>query len=209
MQKKNESNIDSGIVNVVYATDYNYLRYTIVSMYSMLTNLSKDYSCNIYILVPKDMPDKTESVIKESLSSFSNYTIEIIRMGSEFDSATISIQHITTPTYYRLLLPDILKTEKKCIYIDGDTIVCGDISELYSIDLEGNYIGGVKSIGFSKKEKETRKRLSISGEATFVYVNAGVLLIDLEKMRMDDLCTKMMELIPEHFAVQDQDIINM
>ncbi len=38
-------------------------------------------------------------------------------------------------TFYRLELFDLLKDEQRCLYLDADTLVRGNLSELYNIDL--------------------------------------------------------------------------
>ena len=69
------------------------------------------------------------------------------------------ISHITSPTYYRLLLPALLPDVEKCIYIDGDTIVDGDISKLYAEDLGDNLVAGVKAFAFYRNDINVRNTL--------------------------------------------------
>ena len=44
--------------------------------------------------------------------------------------------------FYRILLPDLL-SEDKCLYLDADVAVCGNVEDLFEADLADVYIMGV------------------------------------------------------------------
>ena len=200
---------ESNRITVVYATDYGYLKPTIVSAYSMLKNVAKKTNVDIVILVPSNMPSEAESVIIKALSEFNDYSLKLIRMGDEFDNINLTISHITSPTYYRLLLPALLPDVEKCIYIDGDTIVDGDISKLYAEDLGDNLVAGVKAFAFYRNDINVRNTLGYHKDEEFVYVNAGVLVFNLREMRASKTSELFMRLLPNQYPCQDQDIINI
>ena len=53
-------------------------------------------------------------------------------------------EHITTETFYRFLILDIMKDYDKVIYIDCDVIVRNDLVGLYhSVELGRNYLPAV------------------------------------------------------------------
>ena len=47
---------------------------------------------------------------------------------------------IPLASYYRLELHNLLPDVDRIIYMDGDTIVFQDLSELITLDMKGNYI---------------------------------------------------------------------
>ena len=196
-------------ITVVYATDYGYLRYTIVSAFSLLKNVAKGNEVELVILVPSDMPITADEMVKGSLSEFGNLSVRLIRMGNEFDHVNLTIAHITSPTYYRLLLSDLLPDADKCIYIDGDTIVDGDISRLWKEDIDDSLVAGVKAFDFYKNDINVRKTLGYASDEEFVYVNAGVLVFNLKEMRAARTSDTFMKLLPNQYPCQDQDIINI
>ena len=49
-------------------------------------------------------------------------------------------QHITTETFYRFLILDILKVYPRVVYLDCDMIICHDVAELYDTDMGDNQI---------------------------------------------------------------------
>lgn len=101
----------------------------------------------------------------------------------------------TYMTLMRLALPEILPDEKRVLWLDVDTIVTADISELFDIDLGGCYFGAVEEPGRSKRP--------------FVYYNAGVMPIDLEALR--DGKYKQLIRLANGFKMDfpDQDCVNL
>lgn len=102
--------------------------------------------------------------------------------------------------YFRLKIGDVLDSNiTRCVYLDVDTLVLGDIRELLMSDLGGKAIGAVRNV--SSDVDIVRDRVVAAQE----YCNSGVLLIDLAKWR-----TKPFSDV-QHFAytkTTDQDFIN-
>lgn len=106
----------------------------------------------------------------------------------------------TVATLWRLLLPSLLE-ESRCLYLDADTLVVDDISELF--DIIPTTIAGVEDIGISK-----RHLIKLGHHGT--YINAGVLVMNLDGLRREHLEHKWITLAnKKHFPCQDQDIINV
>jgi lipopolysaccharide biosynthesis glycosyltransferase len=52
--------------------------------------------------------------------------------------------NLTSSSYYYLIVADLLPNDlSKCIYLDLDICFCKDLTELFNIDIEDNYIAGV------------------------------------------------------------------
>jgi len=87
--------------------------------------------------------------------------------------------------YARFILPHLLGNQiKRAIYLDSDTLVLGDISSLWKVDLEGHVLGAVQdntaTVGDSWLIPNST---SLNLEPEDNYFNSGVLLIDLEQWR--------------------------
>lgn len=194
-------------IPVVYATDDGYVRYTATSIDSIMQCSPVKQKYIFYILLPTDISEESKKVFLNLSNNYENCDIQLISVKEKFSNASLQIKHITVPTYYRLLLPDILPNVNKCIYLDGDTVVCQSLVELYELDLEENYIAGVEAYGYFRDTDKLCKRLGIPKFIT--YINAGVLVMDLEKMRKADCVSEFLALIDRKFSSQDQDIINV
>lgn len=193
-------------IHIVFATDRFYLKPTCIAIESVLqvrTN-QEDYY-HFYILMPVDEVDAEPDYFEKIQCQYHACTIERIGIEDIFKKASLPIAHITEPTYYRLLLPELLQQEK-CIYLDSDIVVCKDISELYDINIDGCVLGGVISPSYVVMEDYAEK---IGIPSTSKYINAGVLLLNLEQMRKDNFTQEALKLIDRSFPSSDQDIINL
>ena len=74
----------------------------------------------------------------------------------------------------------------KAIYIDSDTCIPGDISELYNIDLKDNLFGGCTDISCQDNEILCEYFRLNAGVSIKEYINSGVLLMNMKKLREVD-----------------------
>lgn len=92
----------------------------------------------------------------------------------------------------RVMLPYFLPDLDRILYLDIDTIVTKDISELWILDLTGKYFAAVREPEKSRED--------------FIYINAGVMMMNLEQMR-DGLAKEMADLLNRHFyPCKEQDL---
>lgn len=95
----------------------------------------------------------------------------------------------------RLVFTKLLPNDNRVLYLDVDTIVWGDISELWATSLNGNYIMGAL--------EPDRSKINVP------YLNSGVLMMNLAWLRRDGLDDKMIEMINTiPFPFPDQDVLN-
>ncbi|WP_407379172.1 glycosyltransferase family 8 protein [Helicobacter sp.] len=106
--------------------------------------------------------------------------------------------------YFRLKIGEILpQSARRCLYLDTDTLVLGDVREMFYHDLGDNAIGAVRDI----IARDTSCFVVRDGlVSAHEYCNSGVLLIDLPKWRTKDLA-KIHDFPYRQTA--DQDFINV
>jgi lipopolysaccharide biosynthesis glycosyltransferase len=130
------------------------------------------------------------------------------------------IKHITVATMDRLLLPAVLTELDRITYIDIDTVTEGDVCELAATDLGGLPLAARTSVYAGAQiwrsagdllepdaAAELRRSMSARHEFDFTTFNAGVLVLDLDRMRRDDFIEKYVPMAGE-FGLNDQDILN-
>lgn len=191
-------------IPVVYSVDNNYTIPLCTSIKSLVKN-NKQGNYKIYILYSKNnLSDWNKFLI--SLNSESNFEIEFVQIDDKLFADFITspeCNYISKETYYRFILPSKLSQFDKVLYLDCDTIILSDIRELYNTDITDFYIAGADDYtkdGFCK-------RLNISE-----YVNAGVLLFNLKKIREENFQQKLFDYYFENInnlPYQDQDVINV
>lgn len=115
--------------------------------------------------------------------------------------------YISTTAFARIFLPVILpETIKKIIYLDGDIAVNGSLEGLWDIDLpEDCPLGGIiDSCGTSVSYREVVKM-----PLSLPYINSGILLMNLDVWRKENLTAKAAECaIANKFPFLDQDTLN-
>jgi lipopolysaccharide biosynthesis glycosyltransferase len=124
--------------------------------------------------------------------------------GYDFDSLPTGF-HFNVTTYWRLALPQVLsKYEiKKAVYLDADTLVLGDITELYNIDIEVKTLGGCLDIS----SDELALQLNLKQDFA---INGGVLLMNVPKMNKINWVMEANRLNEEgKIKWVDQDVINI
>lgn len=196
-------------IPVVFATDNNY-QIALIAIESLLIHAKRDTYYNIYILIDSTFLRESEEGMRKHVDAFGvDCGLTFIQVGNQFDHVTMRIESITRPTYFRLLLPDLLR-EERCIYLDTDVIVLDDLQELYDTDIADNYIAGIKAPAYILWEKNSKKEYCRQASLPDMdqYINAGVLIMNLFQMRTDKIVERFMEKIPLNMQSQDQDIIN-
>ena len=195
---------------VAYSTDENYLYPTLVSMASLMENCNENTFCKFTVLVSPEISEEGQNKIKSIEKNYSNCNVNVVNMGGQFDSS--EVRFWSRAMYYRLNLPEILKEEKKCIYLDGDTIVRKDLSTMFNLDMSNYYIAGIRDINcYINSTSDHYKLLDIPNLNS--YVCSGVLIMNLEKMRNDNLNQVLEEIIKENdvkktLKFPDQDALN-
>ncbi len=212
-------------VNICYATNENYAPYLAVSMYSLLCNADKARLYDIVILHSAISSDSV-SLLERVGALFSNCTVRLVDM-TEFRERVKDATHayITAETNYRLaILGELFAAYDRVLYLDCDTIVEGDISELFDTDLCGKSVGGAEAVearvfGMTKKgffidgypynfEDYAKKFMGITDLSR--YFNAGVTLFDLKRCRKLTSAEAAVELLNKRrWMNNDQDVLNM
>ena len=190
-------------MDICYATNESFAQYMAVSITSLLEN-NASHSVVVHIL-HSDLGEATTARLKMFESRYKNAKIQFHKIDdSRFEKFGLTIEHITKETYFRYMIAEVLPNIDYVLYLDGDTIVNGDISELFDTDLTNCYCAGVsdiyiESVGY-------KKTLGIDG----LYINAGVILFNLDEMRRTNIAEKLFKLTSENnFKYQDQDAINV
>ena len=105
-------------------------------------------------------------------------------------------QEWTWMTLMRIALPFLLPDVDKILWLDNDTICRQDISDLWDIDLGDCYVGGVEEPSHTASTRH-------------LYLNAGVLYFNLNRLRESGKATEMIDVLHrQKFPFPDQDVVN-
>ena len=200
----------SKTINIAYSADKNYVYPTIVSMVAAMENIDKKTNCKFTVLLAGEVSDDEKLKLKSIEKKYSNCSVDLVDMGDKFGDSEVLLW--SSAMYYRLSLPDILKGENKCLYLDGDTIVRHDLNEIFDIDMSNYYLGGIRDTNvYINSTSDHYKLIGIPDLNS--YVCSGVLLFNLEKMRQDNITNVLDEVVKQNdidkkFRFPDQDALN-
>lgn len=199
------------IIPIFFAVDDNYAPYLGVAMRSLIDNASPDHQYNIYILI--DQLSKENATILRGMAQ-KNVRVELVNVKAKLDALSEMLHlrdYYTKTTYYRFFIPALFPQFERGIYLDCDIVVRGDISELYHLPLGDRILAAAP--------EEVMQMIDVFG--TYVeevldvprdeYFSAGILLMNLEKMRRVALEEQFVTLLGQRtFRVtQDQDYLNV
>ncbi|BED92455.1 MAG: glycosyltransferase family 8 protein [Candidatus Paraimprobicoccus trichonymphae] len=202
-----KEDINLKYVPIVISTDNNYTYPAVVSMTSLLENSDKNVFYKIHVLISNEFSKESKNKLLWLETKYDNCCIKFVNMKNIFEDAFVS-GYITKETYFKLKIPSILKEEKKCIYLDTDTIILEDLYQLYNLNIKNCYVAGVADTIRSSDNKKLLENLKISNLNK--YINCGVLLLNLEKCRASNIEMQFKKFISERKEIfhHDQDTIN-
>lgn len=189
-----------GRINVCVACDDNYSRYAAVVIASILANAKDDDDLYFYILDGGISEVSRSKMLK--LTTIRDCNINFVNIDDSMFSDYMAVKthgYISLPTFYRLKAASLMPDVDRIIYFDCDVVVNSCLNDLFFADLDGNAVGGVLDI----KKRMVKKNPT--------YVNAGMLVLDLSKIREENIEEEFLMWTREHFdeiTVGDQQIIN-
>ncbi len=198
-------------IPIFYACDERFLKFTVVSMHSLIQNASKDYHYTIYIL-HSDISEEAQKRAKElEQENVSIIFTDVSERLEEIHSNLPIRDYYSKTTYFRLFIADMYPEYDKAIYIDSDTIVQGDISELYNTDPGENWLCACHEQAMVQIDHYGTYVEKVVGVSRHNYFNAGVLLINCTKARESQVLRKFLAKLSEYdFVVtQDEDYLNL
>ena len=194
-------------VPIAFAFDSNLVFPASVCLSSLLKNANAETFYDIYILHSRD-EDFERSELNRLPLFYANCRIQYRTVDGFFDSA-YEIRGITTPAYYRLLIPELIPEYDKVIYSDVDVIFRMDLSELYSMDLSDNYLAATRDVGLNLSKDGVDYIDSMTELEVGNYLQSGFIMLNSKKIREDGLVAKFKEQAKRKLKFQDQDILNI
>lgn len=204
--KEISMNIEKDIkqIPVVLAFTASYFIPAAVCITSILEHAGQGERFHFICLLTRDLSDKQKMLLK-LLAKDDTAVFSFLDLAGKLDFP--HNKRFTDAAYYRLILPDLLPTLDKVFYIDCDTVVQSNIGDLYAkLELEQHYLAGVPELVLDFQ----KDRLVDIGCDTENYMNSGFLLMNLKKMREDELVPKFLEATKSgKYLFPDQDILNI
>ncbi|BAY13440.1 glycosyltransferase family 8 protein [Calothrix sp. NIES-2098] len=196
---------------IVCAADNNYAMPLAVTVRSLVANIKSNRQICLFIL-DGGISKANKQKITQSLPREKVKIVWIAVDNTQFENLVLT-RHLTVTAYYRLMITKFLNQDlDKVIYLDTDMVVTGDLEELWNLDLGDNYALAVQDdvelyISMSDGLRNYNE-LGICPDEK--YFNSGLLVINLEKWRNENIGEKVIEYIRQNreYVRNDQDGLN-
>ena len=198
-------------IPIFFACDEGFVKYTMVSMKSIMENADRSRKYHIYILHMGITEATQAKVLAMADEEFAIDFVDVTdKMKSIADKLPIRDYYSNT-TYFRLFIPDMFPQYRKALYIDSDTIVVGNIAELYDHKLGKLYAGVCPDRVVAQTDILGDYVEKVLGVKRTRYFNAGVMLMNCSQFRENHLLDEFLEMLHIYLFVvaQDQDYLNL
>jgi len=193
-------------IPIFFSTDDNYIPYLDVAIASLIANASGDYTYRIMVL-NTGLQDANMAKVKQNERP--GFYIEFMDISDRMENIKShfrNVYHFSVVTYYRLFIASLFPQYDKIIYLDCDLVVLGDIAELYNTSLGDNILAAAPEMYVQSTVEfrlYAREALGVDPDG---YVNAGVLVINLQAFRENKIEDQFVELITKYgFDLLDPD----
>jgi lipopolysaccharide biosynthesis glycosyltransferase len=192
-------------INVVLATDGNYVAHAATSMLSILDMTNRAATIRFFLLTNQTLSEQDRATLS---AIFTDCDIHFIDIDTNaFAWAPLNRSHVSVATYYRLNMHKLLPTDiERVIYIDSDTIAVDSLVKLWNIDIGSKPIAGCADAGGVTQSN----RMNLP--SFHRYFNAGVLIFNLAELRKSNALDGALDLYrarKKDIIFQDQDILNI
>ncbi|MBO6162727.1 MAG: 1-acyl-sn-glycerol-3-phosphate acyltransferase [Eubacterium sp.] len=199
------------LIPIFYACDDAFVKFTIVSMHSLIRNASKEYRYVIHIL-HTEISDEMKALVNGFANE--NFEIKFIDVTNYLQSISDKLplrDYYSKTTYYRLFIAEMFPQYSKALYLDSDTIIRGDVSELYRTDIGDAYLGACHEQVMVQTKEFGNYVEKVVGVSRYNFFNAGLMLINCDRFRLHFVLDKFIDYLHYYnFVVtQDEDYLNL
>lgn len=180
-------------IKIAYVTDRGFLEPTLVSAWSLLQHLNGPAELHFW---GDRLEDSDWANVRRIASGNPQVTLHCLDISSGYLEGAYGPQgYISAATMGRLYIPG--RIDGYVLYIDGDTLVTGDVAPLFGLDLKGAYAGVVRDYTVAHwladragHTGERRDRLAEIGRMMDPapagdYFNAGIMLLNCDALRAE------------------------
>lgn len=201
------------IIPIVFASNNVFAPVCGVAISSVIKNADPNYYYDIVVL-ESDISTHNQKLICSLADGKSYISIRFFNaLSLTKDYSLTASEHITTETYYRFLIQDILPNYDKVLYLDGDLVCNRDVAELFRTNIDGYLLAAVHDpdlCGQINLDPATLRYLiqEVKLADPYLYFQAGVLLLNVKEMRKAYSLDQWLGFASKKYRYSDQDVLN-
>lgn len=190
-------------MNVVYSASDLYSSLAGISLTSLLIN-NMDADEIQVIIMDNGISDENKEKLKLTVQKYGR-DIRFVPLSSSLEGTNINIQKWNISTFGRLFEASSLPDLDKVIHVDCDTVVVGSLQPLWDLDMSHAVVAGAPDC------LSDAYKLNIGIKPTDTYLNAGVIVMNLARIRELDLEQNFLAYIEKKSSMLtyvDQEVLN-
>lgn len=193
-------NAEKNKTSFVLICDNKFTEATVVAVNSCIRSAGKVASIHIFAI-----DSVSEVAAYSKFLNIGSATLCIYELQNVFWNIESYKGLVTSASLYKFLIPYLIKEQDRVLYIDSDVVVLNDVESLYEYDFCNNYAVVVQDIVGTELHRE-HERINADN-----YFNSGVMLLNLDLMRVNKLPEQMIELkvLGSQIKYMDQDVFNI
>ena len=201
-------------IPIFFACDDNYIPFLGVALSSLKRNASREYSNRIIVL---NEGLKRENTARINRLAEQWFTIEYFNIAPTINKLREALSlrlrdYYSVAIYYRMFIPTLFPNLDKAIYLDGDIVVLGDISQFYNTNIEGKLVAAINDRLVLDTPEFVRYVEDGVGIKAEQYFNSGVLVMNLKEFRTQEIEKRFIYLLLKYnfdSVCPDQDYLNV
>lgn len=185
-------------MNVFYFSSDLFASVVAVSMVSLLENNKEQEKITFYI-VDDGISDEKKILLNNMVVQYESDNIkrDVVYLEALVPEILLKYpfkdRYQIGHSYFRMCIGTILpESVDRVLCLDSDTLICGNLSELWNVDMKGNILAGVSDCMNIMKYKH-----QFHMNKNDLYCNAGMYLVDLKKWREEKVEDKIIKRIHE------------
>jgi lipopolysaccharide biosynthesis glycosyltransferase len=193
-------------MNIVYSSSDSYAWLTGISMISLFHNNRNVEDITVYI-IDNNITDNNKAKLYQAAAEYKR-GLNFVPMPNlkSVTGCEIDVKHWNISTFGKLFVSSVLpENVGKVIYLDCDTIVQTDLTDLWNTDLGTSVIAGVK------EALSDNYKVNVGLKKSDTYINAGVNMLNIKKIRQENIDIRFFEFIKKYHGnlhYLDQDVLN-
>lgn len=190
-------------MDIVFCINTSYTKFVTVALCSIFENNSQE-KIHVHILTDGLLP-KDEKLLTDITDRYGGkYSKHLVD-----DSKLRKLKSTwSVYTWYRCYIPELLPNVSRCLYLDADVIIKGNIQELFTLNMKQKAIAAV--IDTESYNPQVFQRLQYPQQKE--YICAGIMVMNLDYWREHNITGQIINYAiqnSERIEFPDQDSINV
>jgi lipopolysaccharide biosynthesis glycosyltransferase len=193
-------------VHIAFATDSRFLPWCAVAIRSCLDN---GENVTVHLLHDGSLHGDVGVDRVAAMVDSAGAVLSVHAVDSGAVRALSATDRYGTVVWLRFLLPELLPDVDRVLYLDADTLVVSALAPLHACDLHSAPFAAVANV-VQPSQRARIRDLGIEDHRRFL--NSGVLLLDLERMRAEEATATLLSVAATRtrdLLWPDQDTLNL